>query len=88
MAQTAVYGEFSASEVYTLEQVAAKLNRPREWAKDTLIRPIDHKTKQRLLDDHGNPVPGVFHFRAGTVYLIPGQTLIAWILEHGERCEE
>jgi len=88
MAQTAVFGEFSASELYTLDQVAAKLNRPREWAYNTLIRPVNHKTKQRLKDEEGNPLPGVFHFRSGSIYLIPGQTLIAWIMEHGERTVE
>ena len=85
MAQAATFGEFSTSEMYTLEQVAAKLNRPREWAYNTLIRPVDHKTKQRLKDAEGNPLHGVFHYRVGSVYLIPGQTLIAWIMEHGER---
>jgi len=88
MAQTAIFGEFSATEVYTLDQVAAKLNRPREWVYNTLIRPVNHKTKQRLKDAEGCPLAGVFHFRVGSIYLIPGQTLIAWIMEHGERVLE
>ena len=54
------------------------------------IRPLDavDKTKQRLMDAEGCPLAGVFHFRVGSIYLIPGQTLIAWIMEHGERILE
>ena len=88
MAQTAIFGEFSATEVYTLDQVAAKLNRPRKWTYDTLIRPVDPITRKRLVDADGIPIPGIFHYKRGSLYLIPGQTMIAWIMEHGERIED
>ncbi|MEI8376856.1 MAG: hypothetical protein WCJ35_28920 [Planctomycetota bacterium] len=88
MAQSNAFGEFSAYEVYTLEQVAAKLNRPRKWTYDTLIRPIDHGSKKRLLDSEGNPVPGVFYRKIGSLYFIPGLAMIAWTSERVERIED
>jgi hypothetical protein len=81
-------GEFFPDVVYTLDQLAAKLNRPREWTYNTLIRPIDHKTKKRLRDSEGNIVPGVFHFKHGAAYLIPGRSLLDWVMEHGGRNAE
>jgi hypothetical protein len=85
MAQPAAYGTISATEAYTLEQLALILNRPRAWAYNTFIRPIDPKTKRRLDGPDGEPLEGVFHFRSGTNYIIPGQALLAWISEHGTR---
>lgn len=76
-------GEFYPNVVYTLDQIAAKLNRPREWTYNTLIRPIDHKTKKRLRDEEGNVVPGLFHYKHGACYLIPGQSILEWVKTHG-----
>ena len=79
---------FSSEEAYTLEQIGARLNRPREWVYNTFIRPVDHRTKRRLLNADGRPIPGVFHFKMGASCVVPGKTLIAWIMEQGGRMED
>lgn len=88
MTATASYGTVSAHEAYTLDQLAAIFNRDRDWVRNTFIRPIDHHSKKRLLDAEGQPIPGVFHFRQGGNYIISGQSLLAWIMEHGDRVIE
>jgi hypothetical protein len=77
-------GAFSDSEFYSLEAIAAKLNRDRDWVRNTFIRPVDHNSKKRLLDENGVPVAGVRHFRHGAEYLISGRILHEWIIEHSE----
>lgn len=85
MATTAIYGEFSALEAYTLEQIGAKFNRDRTWAYYAFIKPSEHHTRRRLVDGDGRPIPGVLHKKIGTTYIVTGQALIAWIMEYGER---
>lgn len=85
MAATPAYGVISADEAYTLDRLALIYDKSRAWAYDTFIRPVDHKTKQRLRDKGGELLPGVFHFRCGATYTIPGQSLIAWIIQYGGR---
>lgn len=82
---TSTYGVISSTELYTLDQLAQIFDKGRDWVYDTFIRPVDPQTKKRLSDEDGRPVPGVFHFRKGSSYFIPGQSLLAWIIEHGDR---
>lgn len=84
--QATTRGVVSATEAYTLDELALIFNRDRDWVRYTFIRPTDHRTKQRLIDEAtGRPVPGVFHFRQGGQYSVPGQALINWMMEHGEQ---
>ena len=87
MPKTAKTGEFSVGECYTLDEIASKLDRPKRWVYETLIRPTDHATKE-LLDFDGSPLRGVSHVRSGTTYLISGQKLLTWIESHSEQIED
>jgi hypothetical protein len=89
MAATPAPGIFSMTESYSLEQLTVMCGRPREWVRNTFIRPVDHRTKKRLINkETGEPIRGVFHFRLGSMYIIPGQALIAWLMENGGYYED
>jgi hypothetical protein len=78
-----VSGVISAYEAYSAHALCDLFHHDREWARDHLIRPINRATKKRLIDQNtGLPIPGVKHFRAGTVTIIRGEALLDWIKEH------
>lgn len=85
-AQYSAIGDFSPDHVYTLEAIGAKFGRDKTWAYYAFIRPSDHHTRERRLDAEGKCVPGMFHLKIGTVYLVSGRAILDWLQEHGSVC--
>lgn len=78
----AVCGEFCADCLYTLDEIARRMNRSKDWVYYVFIKPTNLKTKKRRMDSSGAPIPGVVHFSHGGARLISGAALAAWVTEH------
>lgn len=83
MATTPSPGIIRDDELYCIEQLTIIFNRPRNWVRDTFIRPVDPATRKRKRDKKGDLVPGVFHFKAGSFFAIPGSAIKAFVMENG-----
>ena len=85
MATSAGHGEFSADCVYTLDQLASRLGRSRQWVHDHLIEPNDHDTSEPIAGADGLPLPGVAHVVLGSTVLVAGAELLAWVVANGRQ---
>lgn len=85
MATSAGHGEFSADCVYTLDQLASRLGRSRQWVHENLIEPSDHQTREATKGPDGNPLAGVAHVTLGSTVLVAGAELLAWVIANSRQ---
>ena len=79
-------GVIRPGEAYTLERLAAILERAPGWVRTHLLAPADRRHR-RLRLPTGEPVPGVRYHRVGNSVFVLGRDLMEWLAAQTPRGE-